>query len=164
MRINPCFCCPLRVGCPDKAAWKAKASATGFRSVTFDCARLTAELRPGRNIEIEIPRFEDERYYSEDSCEIIMGRKLVRATIVSAYGSKFSCVVEPGQISEDEICPTIRDKDKIRFRKSRRHTTIKRFLTGPDATIRQGCGHIVRDGRCDIPVGEDCYFDPTRNN
>jgi hypothetical protein len=151
MRINPCHGCPLGKDCDLRAGWRKRAAGSGFRSVSFECEKLSAEMRIGRNIEIETPIFLGcNGYY-----EYRFGSRSVRATSIgTATGHWFTCVIEPNQLSADDVFPGT-SHNKIRFRKKLRHTRIKRFLLGPDAEIGE-CGHIQRDGKCDTPPGEGC--------
>jgi hypothetical protein len=145
VRLTPCFRCPLREGCELRDDWRRKVAGLGLTSAAFDCPKLSAELRPGRRIEISVPvvyNYLNEEGYS-------MGRKDVAATItyVDPKG-RFTCTVDPGQIDES-MCPDGMDINKIRFRRKMRHIRIRRFLLGPDWPICEFSHRVLRDGWCD---------------
>jgi hypothetical protein len=148
MRINPCHACPLRNGCEEKKAIQAKASGTGARSISYDCDKLEKELRIGRRILIENVILSPGDYEMEYSRSWFK----VKATITGRSGYyRFACVVDPGQITEEMTVEGI-DINKIRFRRTMRHTRIVGFLDEPDA-ILCACGNVQIDGLCDTPGG-----------
>lgn len=155
MRINPCHACPLRNGCDNREALRKKASGTGARCISYDCDKLDKELRIGRRIMIEtvILTPTDNPYYADDVYD--RSRRNVKATISARSGYyRFACVVDPGEITEEDVAEGI-DVNKIRFRKTMRHTRIVRFLDEPD-TKMSVCGNVMRDGDCDRQDGGDC--------
>jgi len=163
VRLNPCFGCALKEGCAEREAWRKRVAGLGLRSATFRCAKLGAELRPGRRIEISTVYTANVHSQYSDHDTYDMGRKDVRATItyVDANGD-FTCTIDPGQISEEEVTAGT-DINKIRFRRKMRPSRIKRFLFGPDWDVCKGGGHVILDGKCD---GADrlCQCDIDRKN
>lgn len=161
VRLNPCFGCPLRSGCELRDEWRRKVSGLGLRSATFRCPKLSAEIRPGRRIEIEVPYVAEIWRHSEDEVRERMGRKSVRATITIAMDDgRFCCTVDPGQIDED-IVPDGTDINRIRFRKPLRPQRIRCLLAGPDWPVCK-TGARVKDGdSCDRPPDEPCHCKET---
>lgn len=144
VRLNPCFGCPIKVGCDLRAAWSAKISGLGLRSVWFNCDRLAAELRVGRRIIVAAPVSDG---YGYDSSVV---RKNVNATITAVdKGHRFACVIDPGQITDEELIHEGADIDKIRFWKYRHHWRIAGLLDEPDCSVCK-FGNLKRDGKCDF--------------
>jgi hypothetical protein len=155
MRLNPCHACPLRKGCENLDQLKKKASGTGARSISYDCAKLDKEMRIGRRILIEtvILTPTDNPYYGGDVYD--RSRRNVKATITARSGYyRFACIVDPGQITEEDVAEGV-DTNKIRFRKTMRHTRIMGFMDEPDAEISM-CGNVKRDGKCERQDGREC--------
>jgi hypothetical protein len=153
MRINPCHACPLRNGCENREVLRKKASGTGARCISYDCDKLGKELRAGRRIMIEtiILTPTDNHWY--DGWD--RSYRNVKATITAHSGYyRFACVIDPGQITEDDIAENA-DLNKIRFRKTMRHTRIVQFLDEPDAEMSI-CGNVKRNGKCERQDGKEC--------
>lgn len=145
-RINPCFRCPLRHGCEQRAEFQRRVVGLGARSVTFACAKLAAELRPGRRVAIKHPaavpcRGDDDGYTIEHI--------KVAATITAVdSGMRFSSVVDP--------TPEVFDgDDKYRFRRKQAHYRILRFLDEPDLKLCDA-GNVQHDGKCESLSGCHC--------
>lgn len=142
MRLTPCFGCPLRHGCALRDEWRAKVGGLGLRRADFKCPRLTAEIRPGRRVEILHPFFVRSHSYDEPYTRT---DKPVRATIQTTDDRhRFSAIVDPGQFTVDDCAAVPRDGpggqtdeqkiDRYRYRKRMRHARIVRFLDEPDRT------------------------------
>lgn len=153
VRINPCFRCPLSVGCELKAQWSAKLRGLGLRSANFKCDRLLAEMRVGRRIEISTPVAEGTEFGESIS------RERVKATITAVKpDATFACTVDPNDARELTI------EDKFRFRRSRPRFRIERFLDEPDGVVC-GFGVCVRDGKCDHhPERDSCWCENQREH
>ncbi len=155
VRINPCFGCPLRDGCEQKAVFSARVRGLGLRSATFTCSRLSAAIAPGRRIVVTMPTFSCNSYDNE----VTSGRREVKATIHASHGNEFACVVDQADIDEmveDEVVAENADPNKIRWRKTMRHSRIVRFLDEPNWTHRD-CGNLVSpDGACHTRDGH-CF-------
>lgn len=158
--IFPCYRCPLRDGCDQRAEFARKSSGTGARSIAFHCPRLKSEIRPGRRIVISVPTkgewhsdYDGEGWYAAS-------RREVSATVTMA-GPKhtFVCVVDPGQILEEHLFDNDHHSttiDSVRFKKRQAHYRIVRFLDQRDAKLCSA-GNILRDGGCDTSSGHcDC--------
>lgn len=148
VRLNPCFGCPLKDGCPDRDDWRRKVSGLGLASARFRCKRLADQVRLGRRIVITAPVFGEGDYGEYD-----MARQPVHATISSVYPDhRFSAIVDRGQI-EDMVLPGT-DPNQVRFRKRMRHSRIVQFLDEPDGTfcklgsLKAGDECDQRDGQC----------------
>jgi hypothetical protein len=154
--IKPCRGCPLREGCVQRDNFRARARATqGAVSVTFRCDLLAEALRPGRRVVIRTPT--REAVYSYDGGEYDgVHHKEVKATIAASRLGTFACVVDHGEIDDEEIFESVRDQSLIRFRKRMLHSRIIRFLDEPDWPV---CGHgrVMAGGGCDRPDGTECY-------
>lgn len=151
--IFPCCRCPLREGCEQRAAFRAKVSGLGLQSAGFRCHRLKAEIRVGRRIVIMQPYLMDENEYS--AYERTIHRLEVKATITKTYNKYcFVCTVDPGQHPEDQI-ESDEDVKTARFRRKQTHHRIVRFLDEPDATVCEA-GNVQRDGACDNREGCLC--------
>ena len=153
--IHPCRMCPIRERCDLRANLRKRATATGARSVTYDCPRLSAELRPGRRIEISTPYL--DRYDPDDGSPIIR-RRVAPATVTSIDRSyRFTCVVDPSpEFGDKEMeFEEVRDRNLVRFRRRRRHSTILRLLDEPDMPLCE-YGRVQRDGVCDVPGTCEC--------
>lgn len=79
-----------------------------------------------------------------------VSRKMVKATITAiGPGHAFACVVDPGQITEEDLIgePST-GVDGVRFWRKRRHSRIAKFLNEPDD---KPCkfGNLRRNGKCD---------------
>ena len=129
-RINPCFGCKLSVGCEIRDEWSSKISRLGFRSVTFDCDKLQKELRLGRRIMVSTPH------------------GALKATITGYGRAEYSCIVDPGQIGEEETLEGV-DANIVRFRRTRHARTIVRFLDEPDAVLCSNGNPFTASGICD---------------
>ena len=146
--IKPCHGCPLRHDCELRDEWRQRLQGIGLRSATFNCPRLTAQLRVGRRVKINTVTGVHYDRYGESHAK----RQDVTATITGVQDTKFSCVVDPDYISldPDDHAEDLRNIDRIRFRKTAPHTRIKAFLDEPDlATCR--LGQVQRDGKCESP-------------
>lgn len=131
VRINPCFGCPLRVGCDQRAVFAKRVHGIGLRSATFNCDRLSAAITPGTRIVLNVPIMGEES----------ISRHLLPATITSSKGNEFACVIDEAAIRDayedyamDEAVPYT----KARFRKTMRHSRIVKFLDEPK---REMCSH-----------------------
>ncbi len=158
VRINPCHGCFLRhAGNAECDATRAKivksVANIGLRSATFDCAVLASFVKIGARIVIWQPSFGPSDWGDEYGGYV--EKKKVSATITSANsGGRFACVVDKGQIDEDELSAAVRDKNMVRFRKTMRHTRIVRFLDEPPRKICEFGNVIGDDGKCDCASGE----------
>jgi len=152
--INPCRGCPLRDGCALRAEWRQKVCGLGLRNAWFVCPTLAKEIRPGRRIQVTIPVMGIGYDYRGGEHECFGGRKMVRATITTADARNhtFACVVDPGQISEEEQFSNSKTIDEIRFLKRRHHWRIVQFLDEPDLPLCK-LGNVLRDGKCDTSDG-----------
>lgn len=156
VRINPCFGCPLKEGCEQRGTFRKKVSGLGLRSATFNCKRLAAALEPGTRVLITHPI----RDYGicQDYVEYVITHVEVPATISSSRGHEFSCIIDRGAIAEaaEDYGDSEMDVDRVRFRKTMRHSKIVKFLDEPKRTFcEQGC-LLTPDGSCEIRDGE-CY-------
>lgn len=157
MRIEPCFGCPMREGCTERDAYRSAASKTGAVAIRYRCTKLEGELRPGRRIVTTVPRLDADR----DGELRRRGDHEVQATIVSASGPRFCCVVDPGEPGIDGQGTDVRPT--VRFRRTMRHTRIRRFLTEPDAKVCKQ-GRVQRDTGCDFPSDSHCYCAAMEDN
>ncbi len=118
-------------------------------SIRFSCPKLASEVRIGRRIAINVPRTGENRWGEPSR----VGSKQVSATITSAHADhSFSCIVDLGQIGEDDVYDGI-DPNKIRFRRIQKHHRIARFLDEPDNNAFCRLGSLIRDGKCDTMDG-----------
>lgn len=150
--IRPCRGCPLRDGCEQRDEWRDRVGGLGLRSATIRCGKLSAELRLGRRIEIDVPHIVASAGGPEDAETVRRGSLPVKATIVGARDDQFSCVVDPGQ-------PGVEWEGvgrNVRFRRTLPARRIRRFLSEPDAALCAS-GRVQRDGSCDRPEGEPCH-------
>lgn len=150
VRINPCFGCPIRTDCETRAVYKARVSGLGLRSATFRCDRLAERLRPGTRIVVRHPIKDTDDYeYGVSHVEL-------PATITTSDGQKFACVIDrealaaalgyDGEYEDDMV-------DRVRFRKTMRHSRIVRFLDEPRRLLAE-CGNpITPDGKHDSRNG-----------
>jgi hypothetical protein len=145
VRINPCHGCIIREGCELRAAWREKLSGLGLRSARFNCPKLASEVRVGRRITVLAPVSD----YDTSEYGTSASRQEVKATITAVNKNHdFACVVDPGQLTEDDIYDEHSDVDKIRFWKFRKPTRIHKLLDEPDVKICEN-GNIRRNGVCD---------------
>lgn len=158
VRINPCFGCPLRVGCDQRAEFSRRVRGLGLRSATFNCDRLAEALTMGTRIEISAP-VRDYRLSptSEDhGFEYEITRFLVPATITTKNPTTFACTIdrEPLKAAMDKCGDRETNVDRVRFRKTMRHSRIVRFLDEPKRTFCN-LGNVRRpDGGCEARDGE----------
>lgn len=146
--IHPCRLCPLRNGCDLREQYRRRVRGLGAASVRFSCPKLAAEIRGGRRIAINVPRTGENRWGEPSR----VSSKQVYATITSAHADhSFGCIVDPGQIDEDDVYDGV-DPNKIRFRRIQKHHRIVRFLDEPDGAFC-GLGALMRDGKCDTMDG-----------
>ena len=132
--IYPCHSCPLREGCQQREEFRQRAREARCTSIRFRCAILAGELRPGRRIVVKGGVFDgwDDLDWLD-----------VKATVTRVIGCKFNCTVDPYQIDGVDD-----GGEPHRFRRTRPHSRIVRFLDEPDAQVcSKGC--VVRDGFCD---------------
>lgn len=149
VRINPCFGCPLRFDCALRADFARRVHGLGLRSATFNCERLSKALAPGTRIVITAPTFG----FAEYEGEIMTGRREVKATITSSFGNRFACVVDQSEIdamAEDGETAESANLDRIRFRKTMRHSRIVRFLDEPAWRVCEYGNAKSPDGTCHI--------------
>lgn len=153
VRINPCFGCPLKVGCTQRTEFSKRVSGLGLRSATFNCAKLDAALSPGTRIVVTMPVIGQDE---DGSYEYNVGRHDVPATIVTSAGNKFSCIVDADAVKTMEDLGYLGenvDPNKIRFRKTMRHSRIKRFLSEPKRRLCEFGNPILLSGMCDTRDG-----------
>jgi len=153
VRINPCFGCPLRDGCELKREYSQKVRGLGLRSATFNCPILLSKMVRGARIVVTMPEIGPTMY---GDSEVQCGRREVRATIHTVNGLHFACVVDRADVlamKDDEVLAESADPERIRFRKTMRHSRIVRFLDEP---LRRVCefGNVVDDGGCHLRPGE----------
>jgi len=157
VRINPCFGCPLRVGCEQRADFAKRVRGLGLRSATFNCERLAAALTMGTRIEIAAP-VRDYRYGgSEDhGFEYSITRFNVPATITTQNPTTFACTIdrEPLKTAMEKCGDGETDVDRVRFRKTMRHSRIVRFLDEPKRTFCEFGNVRKPEGGCDARNGE----------
>lgn len=157
--IAPCHDCPLKQGCEQRDVFRQRAKGLNAASIKFRCDRLAAELRPGRRIELADAvvaiSWGSGNYSYDDGGPI---RKDVPATITGARGTKFTCVIDPGHVSDnpDDHNEGARDTSALRFRRYQRHARIRRFLDEPDAALCEN-GRVMRGDDCDRPKDAPCY-------
>ncbi len=152
VRINPCYGCPIRNGCKQRDDFKQKVAGLGLRSATFNCARLSDRLAPGTRIVVNVPIFGEEDYYGE----VAVGRQEVPATICTHKGNDFSCIIDLEAmkvLEEDGYLKDGADPNKIRFRKTMKHSRIVRFLDEPKRSICMFGNPILPSGKCDTREG-----------
>ena len=155
VRLNPCFGCAIVRGQPRDACglrneFRAKIAGLGLRSATFNCPILAAKLKPGVQITVRQPVRADD-----DDIEL----HHLPATITSADGNNFSCVVD-----RDALVAVIGDDDKeqlatvdrYRFRKTMKHSRIVAFLDEPPREICSGGNVIDKSLVCDRRYGIEC--------
>lgn len=162
--IFPCRGCPLREGCEQRGDFTRRASGIGARSVAFKCARLGAEIRPGRRVIIRQPVAVAGRGWDDDGYHI--RHVEVPATITSAGKHyAFASTVDAGAI-EPHLDPDLAEefpetiKDQFRFRKLQRHSRVVRFLDEDDRRVCEHGGRVQPappGGQCDRPAGEPCH-------
>jgi hypothetical protein len=151
VRINPCFGCPLRVGCEQRAEFSKKVAGLGLRSATFNCARLSTAIAPGTRIVIASPVRSIGDYDSYD-----ITRVETPATITSSRGNEFACVVDREPLLEAmrEHGDEETDVDRVRFRKTMRHSRIVRFLDEPRRGFCEHGSLRTPDGKCEVRDNE----------
>lgn len=153
--IAPCHDCPLKQGCEQRDEFRRRAKGMGAASIKFRCPRLAAELRPGRRVELaSVIVGITPGYYPDDGDHAV--RRDVPATITGALGNKFTCVIDPGHISENPDDHRARDVSALRFRRSQRYARIRRFLDEPDMPVCKN-RRVMRNGGCDRHKDEPCY-------
>lgn len=160
VRINPCFGCPLRNGCEQRIEFTRRVRGLGARSVIFNCDKLAAALTPGTRIEIATP-VRDYRYHTSSGSEDIgfdykITRFNVPATITTKHPTTFACTIdrEPLKAAMEKCGDGETDVDRVRFRKTMRHSRIVRFLDEPKRTFCD-FGNVRRpDGGCEARDGE----------
>ncbi len=148
VRINPCYGCPIREGCEQKAEYRRRVSGLGLRSATFRCERLKTRIKPGTRIVVSMPIFGPSKYSDQD---VFCGRREVNATIHSSDGMHFACVVDKSEIDDMEDSGQIAesaDRDRIRFRKTMRHSRIVRFLDEPPWRVCEFGAVVSPFGSC----------------
>jgi hypothetical protein len=161
--IHPCRLCPLREGCEQRELFRALVRSSQAVSVTYRCPILAKEIRVGRRIVINAPYIEAAQYspYGPDGDEKT-GTHEVAATITSVRSSHaFACTVDFGALGSVEdggIGESVKDPNKLRFRRMQKHHRIVRFLDEPDEPLCKMCGSRFRDGKCDRRdgLGEGC--------
>lgn len=153
VRINPCFGCPLRHGCERRAEFASRVRGLGLRSATFDCDRLAEALQPGTRIEIAAPI----RSYAKFGDDYTITRAHVPATITTNRRTEFACVVdrEPLKAAMHTCGDEETDVDRVRFRRTMRHSRIVRFLDEPKRTLCEFGNPCAPDGKCDSR-GDEC--------
>lgn len=163
VRINPCFGCPLRVGCDQRSEFAARVRSLGLRSATFNCARLAEKLTPGTRIEIAAPvrDYRDHGSVTPDDfgLEYQITRFNVPATITTRNPTTFACIVdrEPLKAAMEKCGDYETNFDRVRFRKIMRHSRIVRFLDEPKRAFCEFGNVKTPDGQCDARDGEcDC--------
>lgn len=148
VRINPCYGCPIKEGCEQKAEYRRRVSGLGLRSATFRCERLKTRILPGTRIVVSMPIFGPSKYSDQD---VFCGRREVNATIHSSDGMHFACVVDKSEIddmAEREELSESADRDRIRYRKTRRHSRIIRFLDEEPWRVCEFGGVVSPTGEC----------------
>lgn len=160
VRINPCFGCPLRNGCDQRDEFARRVRGLGLRSATFNCGRLAAYLTMGTRIEIAAPvrdfRFHTSSGSVDHGFDYKITRFIVPATINGANQTTFTCVIdrEALKAAMDTCGDRETNVDRVRFRKTMRHSRIVRFLDEPK---RRFCdlGNVrTPEGKCDSRDGE----------
>lgn len=128
VRINPCYGCPVKDGCEQRAVYRKRVSGLGLRSATFRCERLKERIKPGTRIVVTMPTL---RWSEYGDTNIFCGRREVKATIHSSDGMHFACVIDKSEIDDmadrGEVSESA-DPERIRYRKTMRHSRIVRFL------------------------------------
>lgn len=161
VRINPCFGCPLRVGCDLRADYAKRVRGLDLRSATFNCEKLYVSLAAGTRIEIAAP-VRDYRVTptSDDhGFEFEITRFNVPATITGGKLYQFTCVVdrEPLKAAMEKCGDFETDVDRVRFRKTMKHSRIVRFLDEPKRPRCDFGNPITPEGKCDVRDGVcDC--------
>ena len=160
--IAPCHDCPLKQGCTQRDEFRRRTKGLNAASIKFRCDKLTAELRPGRRIELGAAVVGVGWGYDGEEDGVI--RRDVPATITGATGTRFTCVIDPGHITEnpDGHSEETRDISALRFRRYQRHSRIRRFLDEPDATLCEHGKRVMRGGTCDRPKDGVCYCDEAK--
>ena len=159
VRIKPCYSCPLSSGCELKAEFRKRVAGLGLRSATFNCPRLAERLAPGTRIVVTMPNIEPAEY---GDAEVCCGRREVPATIVTSNGCDFSCVVDQEAVAtmvEDGEVAESADPNKIRFRKTMKHSRILQFLDEPKRVLCMFGNPKLPNGKCDTMLGECNCFD-----
>lgn len=149
VRINPCHGCPIRKGCDLKTDFSRKVAGLGLRSATFNCARLAERLAPGTRIVVTMPVFGPTEY---GDAEVVCSRHEVPATIVTSKGNAFACIVDLEAVKvmeEDGYLSETADPNKIRFRKTMKHTRIVRFLNEDKREMCMFGNPMLPSGKCD---------------
>lgn len=161
VRLNPCVGCPIVRGQPRDACslrneFRAKITGLGLRSATFNCPILAARLKPGVRITVSQPvKTESGSEYHEYDIE----RHHLPATITSADGNNFSCVVDRDAliaVIDDEDKEQLATVDRYRFRKTMKHSRIVAFLDEPPREICSGGNVIDKSLVCDRRDGIEC--------
>ena len=149
VRINPCHGCPLRTGCNLRLDFAQRVRGLGLRSAMFDCDRLSKTLAVGTRIVVTMPTFS---YDARDN-EVVCGRREVKATIHASHLNTFACVIDKSDmddmVEDGEISENV-DPNKIRWRKSMRHSRIIRFLDEPRWTTCVSGNLVSPDGVCQV--------------
>lgn len=161
VRLNPCFGCPVKaLAIPECAETRDRmrkgVSGLGLRSATFNCPVLASKLHKGARVVITVPIFTGHGYDGDEICD----RRDAHATVTSANGSKFACIIDLKDApTEDEVSESVSDIAKLRFRKTMRHSRIKAFLDEPD---REVCalGNVLKSAgapfSCERKEGTEC--------
>lgn len=147
VRINPCYGCPIKEGCEQKAEYRRRVSGLGLRSATFRCERLKDRIKPGTRIVVTMPTFGPNNYGEDIYC----GRREVKATIHSSDGMHFACVVDKSEIddmAEREELSESADRERIRYRKTMRHSRIVRFLDEEPWRVCEFGAVVIPSGSC----------------
>lgn len=148
VRINPCFGCPIKAGCSLRDDFRKRVSGLGLRSATFRCSRIEDALAPGTRISIEHPfRAAGDNFYGDYN----IVRHEVPATISSSSGHMFSCIVDRDVLVDllENYEGSETDPDKVRFRKTMRHSRIVKFLDEPKRRLCDNGNPILPSGDCD---------------
>lgn len=147
VRINPCFGCPIKDGCKLRDDFRKRVAGLGLRSATFRCAQLAAALEIGTRIVIKAPF----RSISDGYGEYDIAYEEVPATITSSDGNSFACIIDRDAMVENlanyEDSET--DPDKVRFRRTMRHSRILRFLNEPKRAFCESGNPLLPGGGCD---------------
>lgn len=144
VHIRPCNGCPLREGCEQRDDFRKRMAGVDAVSVRFRCAKLKEAMRPGRRIEILAVVGIDRSNWEGEAL-----RRVVPATITASDGERFACVIDPEHVSSDpgDHADNV-NLAKVRFRKTQRHSRIRRFLDEPNARLCEN-GNVQRTTGCD---------------
>lgn len=159
VRLNPCYGCPIvrgqdRNACTLRNEFRAKIAGLGLRSATFNCPRLAEKLKPSTRIKVSHPIID---YSGNGYSEYELARHDLPATITTADGNSFSCVIDRDAFLEaiDGDKEQEATVDKYRFRKTMKHSRIVAFLDEPPREICSGSNVVNPDTLvCDRRPGD----------